>query len=217
MTAPLVRATFFTHLRATGPCGPHLPQVEVDGLTALLDAWERLGWPTDPRHVAYTLATAWHECRLDLSIREDGRGRGHAYGMPVNGRVYYGRGASQVTWIDNYRTFGRLLGLDLVDDPDLALVPATSAAILILGARDGLFRPGHTLGRYFNARSDDPEGARAIINGDGTKNGARIAGYHRAFLACLEAARPAAAPRLQPAAWWPRLRNTIRHNMQKGV
>jgi putative chitinase len=222
MTATLVRASFFARLRAVGPCGPHLTQLEVDGLNNLLDAWERLGWPADPRPVAYTLATAWHECRLDLTIREEGLGRGHAYGVPVNGRVYYGRGAAQLTWIDNYRTFGRLLGLDLVGDPDLALVPATSAAILVLGARDGLFRPGHTLGRYFDAHTDDPVGARAIVNGDGAKNGARIAGYHRSFLAALEAALPAgaaqgAAPSPQPTAWWPRLLDAIRRNMQKGA
>lgn len=217
MTAPLVRATFFAHLRAAGPCGPRLAQVEVDGLSALLGAWERLGWPADLRHVAYTLATAWHECRLDLSIREEGLGRGHAYGVPANGRVYYGRGASQLTWLANYRTFGRLLGLDLVGDPDLALVPATSAAILVLGARDGLFRPGHALGRYFAAHTDDPVAARAIVNGDGATNGARVAGYHRSFLAALEAARPAAAPSPQSAAWWLRLREAIRHNMQKGA
>ncbi|MCJ2066721.1 hypothetical protein MKK63_29105 [Methylobacterium sp. J-088] len=217
MTAPLVRATFFAQIRAAGPCGPHLAQAEVDGLCALFDAWERLGWPADPRHLAYTLATAWHECRLDLSIREVGLGRGRAYGAPVDGRVYYGRGASQLTWLANYRTFGRLLGLDLVGDPDLALVPATSAAILVLGARDGLFRPGHTLARYFGEQTDDPVGARAIVNGDGAKNGARIAGYHRSFLAALEAALPAAAPSPHPTAWWLRLREAVRHNMQKGA
>ncbi|MCJ2071199.1 hypothetical protein MKK75_20780 [Methylobacterium sp. J-030] len=225
MTAPLARATFFAHVRAAGPCGPRLSQVAVDGLSALLDAWDRLGWPADPRPVAYTLATAWHECRLDLSIREDGLGRGHPYGVPVDGRVYYGRGAAQLTWYDNYRTFGRRLGLDLVGDPDLALVPATSAAILVIGARDGLFRPGHALGRYFAADTDDPVGARAIVNGDGAKNGPRIAGYHRSFLAALRAALPADAPPItaaagpdpRPAAWWPRLRDTIRRNMQKGT
>jgi putative chitinase len=225
MTAKLVRATLFAHLRAAGPCGPHLSPVEVDGLAALLDAWERLGWPADPRHVAYTLATAWHECRLDLSIREEGLGHGTAYGAPVNGRVYYGRGAAQLTWIDNYRTFGRLLGLDLVGNPDLALVPATSAAILVLGARDGLFRQGHALGRYFAAEIDDPVGARAIVNGDGARNGMRIAGYHRSFLTALQAALPAATATvssLQPIAqqskgWWPRLREAIRHNMKKGA
>ena len=91
------------------------------------------------------------------------------------------------------------------------------AAILVLGARDGLFRPGHALGRYFAAHTDDPVGARAIVNGDGATNGARVAGYHRSFLAALEAAHPAAAPSPQSAAWWLRLREAIRHNMQKGA
>lgn len=224
MTAPIVRAIFFAHVRASGLCGPSLSQVEVDGLTGILDAWEWLGWPADLRHVAYTLATAWHECRLNLTLREDGLGRGHQYGVPINGRVYYGRGAGQLTWLDNYRTFGRLLGLDLVGNPDLALVPETSAAILIIGARDGLFRRGRTLARFFNPQTDDPVGARDIINGDVAKNGALIAGYHRIFLACLTAALrteasvpPADIPSPAPKSWWPRLREAIRHNMQKGV
>ncbi|MDE4909257.1 hypothetical protein PQI07_00895 [Methylobacterium sp. 092160098-2] len=221
MTAPLVRATFFARLRASGLLGATLAQTEVDGLTGLLDVWERQGWPGDLRHVAYTLATAWHECRLNLSIREDGLGRGHPYGVPVDGRVYYGRGASQLTWLDNYRRFGRRLGLDLVGDPDLALVPETSAAILIVGARDGLFRPGHALARYFDGGTDDPEGARAIVNGDGARNGARIAGHHAVFLACLRAACAAAPPPAAPpppsTAWWPRLREAVRRNMQKGA
>ncbi|AYO81573.1 glycoside hydrolase family 19 protein [Methylobacterium brachiatum] len=224
MTAPIVRAIFFAHVRASGLCGPSLSQVEVDGLTGILDAWERLGWPPDLRHVAYTLATAWHECRLNLALREDGHGRGHQYGVPINGRAYYGRGAGQLTWLDNYRTFGRLLGLDLVGNPDLALVPETSAAILIIGARDGLFRHGRTLARFFNAQTDDPVGARDIINGDMAKNGTLIAGYHRIFLACLTAAvspeapvPSAATPSPAPKPWWPRLRDAIRHNMHKGI
>jgi putative chitinase len=194
MTAPIVRPTFFAHVRATGLLGVAVSQTEVDGLSGILDAWERLGWPADLRHVAYTMATAWHECRLNLAIREAGRGRGRPYGVPVDGKVYYGRGACQLTWLDNYRKFGRLLDLDLVGDPDLALVPETSAAILVLGARDGLFRAGRTLARSFNERTDDPVGARDIVNGDVGRNGALIAGHHRVFLACLRAATPPIAP-----------------------
>ncbi|GJD34201.1 hypothetical protein [Methylobacterium aerolatum] len=193
MTATIVRATFFARMRASGLCGPTLSQTEVDGMTGLLDAWDRLGWPPDLRPIAYTLATAWHECRLDLTVRETGRGRGLPYGVPVNGQIYYGRGAAQLTWHDNYSRFGRLLNLDLVGHPDLALVPETSAAILVLGARDGLFRKGHSLARYFDATTDDPVGARAIINGDVTANGPRVAAHHRVFLAALRAASPAAA------------------------
>lgn len=221
MTPTLSRAALFARLRASGLLGPSLTQTHVDGVTGILDAWDRLGWPADLRHVAYTLATAWHEGRLDLSIREDGRGRGHPYGRPVGGRVYYGRGAAQLTWLDNYRLFGGRLGLDLVADPDLALVPATSAAILVLGCRDGLFREGHRLARYFDAGMDDPVGARAIVNGDGARNGAKVAGYHRVFLACLQAAGPPApAPTPAPAAGLNpigRFLSTLRDNLRKGA
>ncbi|MET3409439.1 glycoside hydrolase family 19 protein [Methylobacterium sp. 1030] len=196
MTAPILRPVFFARVRASGLLGTSLSQTEVDGLGGILDAWEQQGWPADIRFVAYTMATAWHECRLDLGISEVGRGRGKAYGgAQPNGQTYYGRGASQLTWLANYQKFSRLLGVDLVKDPDLALVPTTSAAILIIGCRDGLFRAGRTLARYFNDRKDDPVGARDIVNGDTVKNGARIAAYHRVFLACLEAALlPAGSP-----------------------
>lgn len=222
MTPALSRAALFARLRASGLLGSSLTQTHVDGVNGILDAWDRLGWPTDPRPIAYTLATAWHECRLDLSIREDGRGQGHPYGRPVGGRVYYGRGAAQLTWLDNYRTFGRLLGLDLVGNPDLALVPETSAAILVLGCRDGLFREGHSLRRYFDADTDDPIGARAIVNGDGARNGARVAGYHSVFLDGLRAAgQPVPATVQAPTPARPgalsRLLSTLRDNMRKGA
>lgn len=241
MSSALSRAAFFARLRASGLAGPTLSQTEVDGLSAILDAWTRLGWPADPCHVAYTMATAWHECRLDLTIREVGLGRSRPYGVPVAGRVYYGRGAVQLTWIENYRRFGRLLNLDLVGDPDLALVPGTSAAILVLGCRGGLFREGRCLARYFDGDTDDPVGARDIVNGDVRENGPRIAGYHRVFLACLRAALPAGAPDLvqgltedpakdpvkgpdRPAApaatasgLLGRLVSTVRGNMRKGA
>lgn len=190
MAAPITRAIFYAQVRASKLLGPTISEVEVSGLEGILDAWEEQGWPADLRHVAYTMATAWHECRLNLSIREIGRGAGRAYGVPVaaTGQTYYGRGASQITWLDNYKKFGRLLNIDLVGTPDLALVPQTSAAILIIGSRDGLFRAGKTLARYFNERTDDPKGARDIINGDVAKNGGLVAGHHAVFLKALNAA-----------------------------
>lgn len=189
------RARFFAAVRDSSVCGPTLSHVEVDGLTGILDAWEKHGPIADLRHVAYTMATAWHEARLDAGIREIGRGKGKAYGKPAGpyGEVYYGRGPCQLTWLANYETFGKLLGLDLVKNPDLALEPETGAAILIIGSRDGLFRVGkdkkrNTLARFFSASVDDPVGARDIINGDVEKNGRMIAGYHNLFLKALKAA-----------------------------
>ncbi len=43
---------------------------------------------------------------------------------------YYGRGPAQLTWIDNYRLAGIATDLNLVADPDLALIPENGAKIL---------------------------------------------------------------------------------------
>ncbi|GEP11107.1 hypothetical protein [Methylobacterium gnaphalii] len=200
---PINRTLFFDRIRACGVFGPTLSQTEVDGLNGLLDAWGEQGWPADLRWVAYTIATAWHEARLNGAIREYGRGAGHDYGRPAGpyGQVYYGRSFSQLTWLDNYQKFSKLIGVDLVKEPDLALDPTTGAAILIIGSRDGLFRAGKSLGRFFSATVDDPIGARDIINGDITKNGALVAGYHAKVLGCLKAAyQPALADIAPPIA-----------------
>lgn len=197
------RARFFAEVRRLKVCGPTLSQTEVDGLGGILDAWERTEPDPDPRHVAYTMATAWHEARLDGTIREVGRGKGYAYGKPAGpyGHVYYGRSFPQLTWLDNYTKFGKLLGLDLVRDPDRVLVPVTGAEVLLVGSRDGLFRAGKSLKRYFSASASDPVGARDIINGDVKKNGELIAGYYRLLFTALTNARAAvASPAPTPAA-----------------
>lgn len=197
MTAPIQRGVFFARVRTSGVFGPTLSQTVVNGLTGILDAWEQQGWPLDLRFVAYTIATAWHEARLDLGIREVGRGIGHPYGKPAGpyGLIYYGRGPCQLTWYDNYVAFGKLLGIDLAREPDRALEPLIGAAILVIGSRDGLFRHGKSLAAFFSATRDDPTGARDIINGDTAKNGAAIARYHRIVLGCLEGAMlPAGSP-----------------------
>ncbi|GJD68753.1 hypothetical protein [Methylobacterium gnaphalii] len=208
---PINRALFFDRIRACGVFGPTLSQTEVDGLNGLLDAWGEQGWPSDLRWVAYTMATAWHEARLDGAIREVARGAGHDYGRPAGpyGQVYYGRSFSQLTWLDNYQKFSKLIGVDLVKEPDLALDPTTGAAILIIGSRDGLFRAGKTLGRFFSATVDNPIGARDIINGDITKNGALVAGYHAKVLGCLKAAYQPDAPAAPALAPVPSLPDAI--------
>ena len=85
---------------------------------------------------------------------------------------------------------------------DLQLRPEWAAPTMFRGMIEGAFRSDskgpHNLARYFNATTDDPEGARRIINGDpgtvpdwsgGIPVEELIAGYHAAFLAALEAAR----------------------------
>lgn len=199
--APIDRARFFAEVRKSGVAGPTLSQVEVDGLNGILDAWEQQGWPPMLDHVAYTMATARHEALLNASIEEHGRGAGKSYGKPAGpyGKIYYGRGPSQLTWLDNYRKMSPIVGVDLVKSPELACTPVIGAAILIVGSRDGMFRAGNKLSTFFSSTRNDPVGARNIINGDRDMvvkkqpdpkltYGILIAGYHRSFLACLRAA-----------------------------
>lgn len=184
--------TFFAFARRA-PFGGRLTQAQVEGCEAVIAAWRG----TDDRHLAYILATAFHEtggkmqpvregfAKTDAGARRAVRGR--RYAREVDGHVYYGRGLVQLTWKANYRRMGEALGLDLVGNPDLMLDMAESVRALILGMTDGMFSAGQTLAKYFNATTDDPEGARRIVNG--TDKASLIAGYHASFLDSIKAAR----------------------------
>lgn len=183
--------TFFAYARRA-PFGGRLTQAQVAGCETVLDAWTG----DDDRHLAYILATAFHETGGKMQPVREGFARSDSaarrivarrrYGVEKNGHVYYGRGLVQLTWERNYRKAGEVLGLDLVGNPDLALDPAVSARLLVDGMTAGLFT-GKKLADYFNATTDDPEGARRIVNG--TDKASLIAGYHRNFLDSITAAR----------------------------
>ena len=163
-----------------------LSQAEVEGINALLAEMEGRGW-SDRRWWAYVLATAWHETAGTMQpIAEYGRGKGRPYGSadPQTGQRYYGRGFVQLTWRENYAKLGKLLGLDLVGHPELAMEPGTAAEIMCLGMEKGLFT-GKSLGDYFDDNTDDPVNARRIVNG--TDKAKLIAGYHAKALACINA------------------------------
>jgi len=151
------------------------------GLIALLEfieadeLIERLEW------AAYMLATVFHECAGTWQpIEEYGKGKGRTYGQPEpgNGHVYYGRGYVQLTWPGNYKTIGKILGVDLYGNPDLALVPETAYKIMSYGMRKGTFT-GARLGQKINDEKCDYVDARRIING--LDKAELIAGYARKF------------------------------------
>jgi len=138
------------------------------------------------RKYAYILATIRHETAdTYLPIAEYGKGKGRIYGKPdpVTGKRYYGRGYVQLTWKFNYEKMGKLLKLDLVNNPELAVEPETAWKITELGMTKGLFT-GKKLSDYINAEKCDFYNARKIING--LDRAGLIAGYAAAFQKALK-------------------------------
>lgn len=192
------RAAFFADLRK-GLLGPTLVQDEVSGCEAVLDAMAGLplSW------CAYALATAYHETAHTMQpIREFGgpkyltrmydvtgsrpalaRQMGNT--EPGDGVKYCGRGYVQLTWKVNYAKAGAKIGVDLVNHPDRAMIPANAARIMREGMVEGWFT-GKRLKDYLPTRLgflSQYQQARRIING--TDKAALIAGYAMQFEAAL--------------------------------
>lgn len=195
------RSVFFAAVR-NRPFGGHMTQQQVDGMNRILDEWERrkltlLTW------LAYMLATVfWETGRTMWPVNEGGLGRGHPYGQPdpVTKKAYYGRGLVQLTWKANYETMGRLLKVDLVNHPELALNDDIAIAILFEGMTKGESGIGDfthkSLEDYFTPTRSDPVNARRIING--MDHADSIASIYNQFLDALTAAAKA-PPEPKPA------------------
>lgn len=157
-----------------------LSESQVKGIERLVSASED-GGLTYPE-TAYLLGTVYHETGYKMTpVSEKGsnaylskydtgklaKALGNTPEADGDGIKYKGRGDVQITGLANYSKFSKLLKVDLVGKPDLALDPTTSAQIAVIGMRDGLF----TGVGYRNKRpvsKYDRNGyvsARAIING----------------------------------------------------
>ena len=171
-----------------------LNQSQVDGFNAVLSAINQYGSPANkPAYVAYMLATAWHETAATMQpIAEYGKGKGRPYGKRIDvhgGRysdslpIYYGRGYVQLTWLTNYVFMKNRLGVDFVNNPELALVPKHAADIMIIGMLEGSFT-GKSLQKYITyGLYFEFVNARRIING--TDKATLIARYAVRFLDSL--------------------------------
>jgi hypothetical protein len=175
------RKAFFDGIRPD-LFGGTLTQDQVKGIDAILDEWDARKL-TDLRWLAYMLATTYHETNMTMQpvreaywLSEDWRRKNLRY------YPWYGRGYVQLTWEENYKKMGSLLGVDLLGNLDLAMDQHVAAAIMFEGMMAGDFT-GKSLKNYFNDTVDDPIGARRIING--TDKADLIAGYHHGFLSDL--------------------------------
>jgi putative chitinase len=194
------RDFFFQRIRQTLFSGT-LQLRQITGLTLLLDRWEQdHGRDGDRRQLACILATALHETAATMQpIRERGgkayllrnyditgsqpaRARANGNVEPGDGLRYSGRGYVQLTWKNNYRRVGDLIGIDLVSNPDRAMEPDIAATILIHGMEQGWFT-GRKLADYFNGPRAEWMQARRIVNG--LDQAGLIAGYGRRFFAAM--------------------------------
>ena len=165
-------------VEASYPWPPISYPVSFGRLLGLMQADPDL---SDPRHLAYVLATVRHETGFTYApVEEVGKGAGKPYG-----RVYYGRGYVQLTWEDNYRRFGEALGVGLLGSPELALEPGVAWRVASMGMRLGMFT-GKRLSDFELAGGGyDWFDARRIVNA--LDRAGLIAGYAQAFYASLTA------------------------------
>lgn len=152
------RELFWANIKFARP----LKQEQVDNINRILDRLDasevitRLDW------YAYILATIKHETAETYKpVTEYG---GSKYLMSKRYYPYIGRGYVQLTWDWNYDRFGKLMGIDLLNNPELANDPETAWKILELGMTRGLYT-GKKLGDYFYNNTHNWYLARKIING----------------------------------------------------
>jgi len=174
----------------------HMTQSQVDGQKAILEGWSAKKGGDDPRWLAYFLATAYHETSQAMQPVEEYKGSSQPYGQPdpVTGQCYYGRGFVQLTHKENYQRADDELGCTSVQHPEEQLDAHISGATGYRGMTEGWFRSPNKFEMYFNETTEDPYGAREIINGDkktvpswsgGVSIGNLIAGYFYDFLTAL--------------------------------
>jgi len=175
------RAKFFAGYKAAFG---GLTQTQVNALEELLCALEEDSSSPYCTYMAYMLATLKHETantfrpiteyggqsyfnKYDPVLADTATRRRTAV---LNGNTqkgdgfkYRGRGFVQITWKNNYKRLGDVVGCDLVNRPDLALDPHIAYEIMSYGMRTGIFT-GKKLSDYMSENKADYYSARRIIN-----------------------------------------------------
>jgi predicted chitinase len=178
-----------------------LSQPVVAAIDAVLTAMEADPQLKDVRYAAYQFATMRIETAGTYAPITERGGRSYflryditsnprkarelGNDQPGDGYTYRGRGFVQITGKTNYRKLSKVVGLDLVASPDLALRPDVAYTCMSFGMRTGMFT-GKRLSDYISGARCDYRNARRIING--TDRAAEIAGYAQQFERILRSA-----------------------------
>ena len=154
-----------------------LSQEAVDNINLIVETCEKYNL-TYPQ-ASYVLATTYHETAHTfkpieeyggdkyLSKYDTGRlakALGNTPQADGDGIKYAGKGYVMITGYANYKFAGEQLGIDLINNPDLALQPKYAAEILVNGSKQGWFT-SKTLKDYINDNKKDYYNARRVING----------------------------------------------------
>ena len=163
-----------------------LSQEAVDNINLIVETCEKYGL-TYPQ-TAYLLATTYHETAHTFKpIEEYGKGKGRKYGTIYTNtegvkygiagsggdtylysdypNLYYGRGHTQNTWLDNYKYIKQRTGVDVDNNPNLLLDSKLSAEVTVLAMKEGWYT-SKKLSDYINDKKKDLLGARRIVNGN---------------------------------------------------
>lgn len=147
-----------------------LSAVQKDSIRLIVKAFDRYG-DKDSAKLAYILATARHESNFrPIEEHRTNTDRQNAYWYTG----FYGRGFVQLTHEKNYRKMSEFLGVDLVENPSLALQPNNAAKIIVWGMMNGRFTR-KPLSNYINESKIDFYNARKVVNG--LDRAERIANY----------------------------------------
>jgi len=118
-----------------------------------------------PEAIQYVLATVQHETNDTFNPVREAYWRSEVWRKRnLKYYPYYGRGYVQLTHKSNYDKFSKILGIDLVKNPNLALEPDIATFILLYGMKKGTFT-GLRLKDFFNASGSNFIEARRIVNG----------------------------------------------------
>jgi predicted chitinase len=114
---------------------------------------------------------------LDYYGSSSGKKNYYNLGIDKNGLPYFGRGLIQLTGKGNYETYGKLLGKNLVGNPELALEPKNSydIAVLYMNKRK----------TFDNVDKGDFTEARRTVNG-GTKGLNEVNDAYRFWMSVLK-------------------------------
>ncbi|HEY4713913.1 MAG TPA: hypothetical protein VIH30_06700 [Aquirhabdus sp.] len=168
---------------------------QVKGIETLVAECVAYGM-SDIKQVAYVLATAYHETaktmmpirefggfdyfmkRYDVSGKNPQLAKDLGNNIVGDGATFCGRGYVQITGRANYQKFKTILNIDLIKNPELALLPENASRIAVYGMAQGRFT-GKKLSDYINCTTCNYASARRIINGMDKAD--LIAGYAKQF------------------------------------